>query len=152
MHETAEIADVVLPATSFAEKDGTFTNSERRVQLVRKAIDPVGDSKPDWMIIKDVAQRLSAKLGLELEHEFDYSHPLEIFDEMASLTPSIAGISYDRLEDEGGIQWPCPTSDHPGTRFLYENDFPARFQGPSSWLSTKAPLRTRCPRNGSPSY
>ena len=85
MHETAEIADVVLPATSFAEKDGTFTNSERRVQRVRKAIDPVGDSRPDWVIIKDVAQRVSAKLGLELEHEFDYSHPSEIFDEMASL-------------------------------------------------------------------
>ena len=140
MHETAEIADVVLPATSFAEKDGTFTNSERRVQRVRKAIDPVGDSRPDWVIIKDVAQRLSAKLGLELEHEFDYSHPSEIFDEMASLTPSIAGISYDRLENEGGIQWPCPTPDHPGTRFLYENDFPrgprAKFvafdQGPAA--------------------
>ena len=140
MHETAEIADVVLPATSFAEKDGTFTNSERRVQRVRKAIDPVGDSRPDWAIIKDVAQRVSSKLGLELEHEFDYSHPSEIFDEMASLTPSIAGISYDRLENEGGIQWPCPTPDHPGTRFLYENDFPrgprAKFvsfdQGPAA--------------------
>ena len=140
MHETAEIADVVLPATSFAEKDGTFTNSERRVQRVRKAIDPVGDSRPDWAIIKDVAQRVSSKLGLELEHEFDYSHPSEIFDEMASLTPSIAGISYDRLENEGGIQWPCPTPDHPGTRFLYKNDFPrgprAKFvsfdQGPAA--------------------
>ena len=140
MHETAEIADVVLPATSFAEKDGTFTNSERRVQRVRKAIDPIGDTRPDWMIIKNVSQRLSAKLGLELEHEFDYSHPSEIFDEMASLTPSIAGISYDRLENEGGIQWPCPTPDHPGTRFLYENDFPrgprAKFvafdQGPAA--------------------
>ncbi len=124
MHETAEIADVVLPATSFAEKDGTFTNSERRVQRVRKAIDPVGDSKPDWVILKDVAQRVSQKLGLELEHEFDYDHPSQIFDEMSSLTPSIAGISYDRLENEGGIQWPCPTPDHPGTRFLYESDFP----------------------------
>ena len=140
MHETAEIADVVLPATSFAEKDGTFTNSERRVQRVRKAIDPIGDTRPDWMIIKNVSQRLSAKLGLELEHEFDYSHPSEIFDEMASLTPSIAGISYNRIENEGGIQWPCPTPDHPGTRFLYENDFPrgprAKFvafdQGPAA--------------------
>ncbi len=140
MHETAEIADVVLPATSFAEKDGTFTNSERRVQRVRKAIDPVGDSKPDWVILKEVAQRVSSKLGLELEHEFDYDHPSQIFDEMTSLTPSIAGISYDRLENEGGIQWPCPTPDHPGTRFLYESDFPrgprAKFvafdQGPAA--------------------
>ena len=140
MHETAEIADVVLPATSFAEKDGTFTNSERRVQRVRKAIDPVGDSKPDWEIIQNVALRVSEKLGLELEHEFDYDHPSEIFDEMRSLSPAIAGISYDRLEDEGGIQWPCPTPDHPGTRYLYESDFPrgprARFvafdQGPAA--------------------
>ncbi len=140
MHETAEIADVVLPATSFAEKDGTFTNSERRVQRVRKAIDPVGDSKPDWVILKEVAQRVSQRLGLELEHEFDYDHPSQIFDEMTSLTPSIAGISYDRLENEGGIQWPCPTPDHPGTRFLYESDFPrgprAKFvafdQGPAA--------------------
>ena len=133
MHETAEIADVVLPATSFAEKDGTFTNSERRVQRVRKAIEPVGDSRPDWAIISEVAQRVSLRLGLELEHEFDYSHPSEIFDEMASLMPIIAGISYDRLESEGGIQWPCPDPEHPGTRFLYETDFPrgprAKFVG-----------------------
>jgi predicted molibdopterin-dependent oxidoreductase YjgC len=133
MHETAQIADVVLPATSFAEKDGTFTNSERRVQRVRKAIEPVGESRADWEIIRDVALRLSSKLDLELEHEFDYSHPSEIFDEMASLMPIIAGISYDRLEKEGGIQWPCPDSDHPGTRYLYESDFPrgprAKFVG-----------------------
>ena len=132
-HETAQIADVVLPATSFAEKDGTFTNSERRVQRVRKAVEPVGDSRPDWEIIGEVARRVSSKLGLGLEHEFDYSHPSEIFDEMASLTPIIAGISYERLEREGGIQWPCPDADHPGTRFLYENDFPrgprAKFVG-----------------------
>ncbi len=124
MHETAEIADVVLPAASFAEKDGTFTNSERRVQRVRKAIDPVGDSKPDWLIIQEVARRVSQKLGLGLEHEFAYDHPSEIFDEMRSLSPNIAGISYQRLDDEGGIQWPCPAPDHPGTRYLYENDFP----------------------------
>ena len=133
MHETAEIADVILPATSFAEKDGTFTNSERRVQRVRKAVEPVGESRADWEIIRDVALRLSSKLGLELEHEFDYGHPSEIFDEMASLMPIIAGISYDRLEKEGGIQWPCPAPDHPGTRFLYESDFPrgprAKFVG-----------------------
>ena len=133
MHETAQIADVVLPATSFAEKDGTFTNSERRVQRVRKAVEPVGESKADWEIIRDVALRMSSKLGLELEHEFNYSHPSEIFDEMATLMPIIAGLSYDRLENEGGIQWPCPTPDHPGTRFLYESDFPrgprAKFVG-----------------------
>ena len=140
MHETAEIADVVLPATSFAEKDGTFTNSERRVQRVRKAIDPVGESRPDWVIIQDVARRVSRKLGLELDHEFAYDHPSQIFDEMRFLSPALAGISYDRLENEGGIQWPCPTPGHPGTRYLYETDFPrgprAKFvafdQGPAA--------------------
>ena len=138
MHETGEIADVVLPATTFAEKDGTFTNSERRVQRVRKTIEPVGDSRPDWEIVCDVARRMSAKLSLGLEDQFTYRDTSEIFDEMARLTPMIAGISYERLEDEGGIQWPCPSPDHPGTRFLYESDFPrgprARFvafdQGP----------------------
>ena len=124
MHETAEIADVVLPATTFAERDGTFTNSERRVQRVRKVIDPVGQSRPDWEILCDVARRLSGRLGLGVESEFVYGHPSEIWEEMASLTPSVAGISYERLDQEGGIQWPCPTPDHPGTRFLYEKDFP----------------------------
>jgi formate dehydrogenase alpha subunit len=124
MHETAEIADVVLPATSFAEKDGTFTNSERRVQRVRKAIEPIGRSRPDWDIICDLARRMSRRLGLGLEREFSYSHPSEIWDEMARLTPIVAGISYERLDREGGIQWPCPTPDHPGTRFLYASDFP----------------------------
>ncbi len=140
MHETAEIADVVLPATSFAEKDGTFTNSERRVQRVRKAVEPIGQSRPDWEIIADLGRRLSERLGLDLEHEFTYSHPSELWEEMAALTPNLAGISYERLNEEGGIQWPCPTPDHPGTRFLYEKDFPrgprARFvaydQGPAA--------------------
>ena len=124
MHETAEIADVVLPATSFAEKDGTFTNSERRVQRVRKAVEPVGDSRPDWEIICDLAGRLSERLDLDFENEFAFEHPSEIWDEMAGLTPIVAGISYERLDKEGGIQWPCPEPDHPGTRYLYESDFP----------------------------
>ncbi len=123
LHETAEIADVVLPATSFAEKDGTFTNSERRVQRVRKVVEPVGESRPDWEILCELGRRLSARLDLGVEGEFAYSHPSEIWAEMARLTPNLSGISYERLED-GGLQWPCPTPDHPGTRFLYENDFP----------------------------
>jgi predicted molibdopterin-dependent oxidoreductase YjgC len=150
MHETAEIADVVLPATSFAEKDGTFTNSERRVQRVRKIVDPISNSRPDWEIISDLGRRISTKLNLGVEAEFSYNHPSEIWDEMASLTPSLAGISYSRLDNEGGIQWPCPTPQHPGTRFLYENDFPrgsrAKFvgyhQGPAAeeMPSEKFPL------------
>ena len=137
LHETAAIADVVLPATSFAEKDGTFTNSERRVQLVRQAIAPRGDSRPDWEIICDLGRRMCRKLGLPLEDQFTYNHPSEIFAEMAGLTPIMAGISYERLE-QGGIQWPCPAADHPGTPYLYADGFPrgprARFvafeQGP----------------------
>ncbi|MYC05747.1 MAG: formate dehydrogenase subunit alpha [Chloroflexi bacterium] len=124
LHETAQIADVVLPATSFAEKDGTFTNSERRVQRVRKVVEPIGDSRPDWDILCDLAQRMSRNLGLGMEDQFAFTHPSEIWQEMAGNTPIIAGISYDRLEIEGGIQWPCPTPDHPGTRYLYEYDFP----------------------------
>ena len=124
MHETAQVADVVLPATTFAEKDGTFTNSERRVQRVRKVIEPVGQSRPDWEIVCDLARRISGRLGLDVESEFSYDHPSQIWDEMARLTPSLAGISYGRLDDEGGLQWPCPTPDHPGTRLLYESDFP----------------------------
>ena len=129
MHETAQLADVVLPAASFAEKDGTFTNSERRVQRVRKVIDPVGDSRPDWEIICDLARRMSRLRGLGVEAEFEFGHPSEIWDEMAALTPIVSGISYERLDAEGGIQWPCPTPDHPGTRFLYETSFPRGIEG-----------------------
>ena len=139
LHETAQIADVVLPACSFAEKDGTFTNSERRVQRVREVVRPVGSSRPDWEIICDLAQRLSVSMNLGLEEQFEYLNASEIWDEMSALTPMISGITYERLEN-GGIQWPCPDVDHPGTRFLYEHDFPrgprAKFvgfdQGPAS--------------------
>jgi formate dehydrogenase alpha subunit len=115
LSETAKLAHVVLPAASFAEKDGTFTNTERRVQRVRKAIEPIGDSKPDWWIICQVAQRLGAK-------GFDYRHPSDIMEEIRNLTPSYGGIGYQRLED-GGLQWPCPTDDHAGTPILHTNTF-----------------------------
>jgi len=109
--ETAQLADVVLPAASFAEKDGTFSNTERRVQRVRKAIEPVGKSKPDWVILMELLNRL----GIEKK----YKNPSEIMEEISSLTPSYAGIDYERLEN-GGIQWPCPTKDHPGTQVLHK--------------------------------
>ena len=112
--ETAKLADVVLPATCFAEKDGTFTNSERRVQRVRKALDPPGEARADWRIICDV----STAMGYPME----YGSPREIFEEMARLTPSYGGISYDRIDDVG-LQWPCPTKDHPGTKYLHEGRF-----------------------------
>jgi len=113
--ETAQLADVVLPAASFAEKDGTFTNTERRVQRVRKAIEPVGDSKPDWWIICQIAQKMGAK-------GFDFIHPAEIMEEIASLTPSYKGISYQRLEN-GGLQWPCLGQEHLGTPILHTEQF-----------------------------
>lgn len=112
--ETAQLADVVLPAASFAEKDGTFINSERRVQRVRKAIDPVGESKPDWEIYCALATAMGYPMG--------YESASQVFDEIASLTPAYGGISYRRLE-EGGIQWPCPTADHPGTTYLHKDTF-----------------------------
>jgi formate dehydrogenase major subunit len=111
LNETTELADVVLPAASFAEKDGTFTNTERRVQRVRKAIDPVGDAKPDWQILMELMNRLG--------YSKKYLDPSEIMDEIRSVTPQYAGITYDRLEKEG-IQWPCPDVNHPGTKFLHE--------------------------------
>ena len=113
--ETGEYADVVLPAATFAEKDGTFTNTERRVQRVRQAIEPVGDSKPDWWIICELAKRMGAK-------GFDFADPAEIMEEIASLTPSYGGISYDRVDGDG-LQWPCPGPDHPGTPTLHVERF-----------------------------
>jgi predicted molibdopterin-dependent oxidoreductase YjgC len=121
-NETAEFANVFLPAAAFAEKDGTFTNSERRVQRVRKAIDPPGQARADWQITCELARRVAEKLGRPTT-QFDYQHPSEIWAEQASLVPFMAGISYERLE-QGGIQWPCPSPDHPGTRYLYAESFP----------------------------
>jgi len=114
MTETAELAHVILPGVSFAEKDGTFTNTERRVQRVRKAIDPIGNSRPDWQIICD----LSTRLGYPME----YKTTEEVMAEIASVTPSYGGITYERI-DRLGLQWPCPTADHPGTSFLHKDRF-----------------------------
>jgi len=114
--ETACLADVVLPAATSLEKDGTFTNTERRVQRIRAALRPVGGSRPDWSIICQLAERMGCK------DQFSYSHPSEIMDEIARLAPSYGGMSYGRL-DEGGLQWPCPTSDHPGTPYLHKEKF-----------------------------
>jgi formate dehydrogenase alpha subunit len=112
--ETAELADVVLPAASFAEKDGTFTNTERRVQRVRKAINPPGEAKPDWQIIC----LLSKKMGRPMV----YASTSEIMAEIASLTPAYGGITFERLEN-GGLQWPCPNENHPGTPILHIDRF-----------------------------
>jgi len=114
LSETAQLADVVLPAASFAEKSGSLTNSERRVQLWRKAIEPVGESRPDWEIICDMATRMG--------YEMKYDSPAQIMDEIARLTPIYGGMSHDRLEGDG-LQWPCPDKEHPGTQFLHKGKF-----------------------------
>ncbi len=124
LHETAERADVFLPAAAAAEKEGTFTNSERRVQRVRKAVEPPGQARPDWEITCELARRVARRLGRDLDVQFTYAGATEIFDEMAGLVPFLGGISHARLDREGGLQWPCPSPDHPGTRFLYADAFP----------------------------
>ncbi len=113
--ETVKYADVVLPGTSFAEKDGTFANTERRVQRVRKAIEPVGDSKPDWVIISEIATRLGFPMN--------YESPAQITDEIASVASDFCGgINYERLGNTG-LQWPCCTLDDPGTPYLHKDQF-----------------------------
>jgi formate dehydrogenase major subunit len=114
MSETARLADVVLPGVSFAEKDGTFTNTERKVKRVRKAIEPIGSSRQDWEIICD----LSTRMGYSMR----YDDPSKIFEEVAQLTPSYSGIYYDRIEKDG-IHWPCPNRAHPGTPYLHKDRF-----------------------------
>lgn len=112
--ETARLADVVLPGASFAEKEGTFTNTERRVQLVEKAIDPPGEARPDWQIIKEIMERLG--------YPAPYSSPEEIMAEIARVTPIYAGITYGRLKEKG-LQWPVPHPEHPGTPILHKEKF-----------------------------
>ncbi len=115
MTETAELAHVVLPGVSFAEKVGTFTNTERRVQRVRRAVSSPGSAMKDSLIIMELSKRMG--------YEMNYSHTVEIFREIGQAWPALAGMSYARLE-EGGLQWPCPTADHPGTQFLFKGGFP----------------------------
>ncbi len=114
LSETAQLAHVVLPTASFAEKDGTFTNTERRVQRVRKALDPPGEARQDWEILCGLAGRF----GLEMAYE----NPAAILQELTSLTPIYGGISFERI-DKVGLQWPCPDESHPGTLFLHEGGF-----------------------------
>ncbi len=108
--DTCKYAHVVLPAAAYAEKDGTFTNTERRVQRIRKALNPPGEAKSDWWILCEVAKRMG--------YEMSYSSSEEIFEEIRKVTPQYAGITYKRI-DRVGIQWPCPNEDHPGTPILH---------------------------------
>ena len=114
MTETAKYADVFLPAALYAEKDGTFTNTERRVQRVRKAVEPPGDTRPDWEIIQELGKRMGI--------DWHYDSPEDIFAEIRTVVPQYAGMTYERLGTQG-LQWPCPTEDHPGTPFLHQGQF-----------------------------
>jgi formate dehydrogenase alpha subunit len=119
LSETAWLADVVFPAAAFAGKDGTFTNTERRIQRVRQAVQPPGEAKPDWEIISALAVKMGLPLG--------YQSASQIMEEIASLTPIYGGVRFDRLDD-GGLLWPCPDVSHAGTNFLYRDSF-ARGRG-----------------------
>lgn len=136
--ETAMLADVVLPGASFAEKDGTFSNTERRVQRVRKAIEPLSD-RADWEVIAEVLTRMG--------YPHNYSSASDVFDEMVCVTPQYAGMSYARLE-AGGLQWPCPTKEHPGTKYLHDGKFsrglgqftPVEFEPPAELPDAEYPF------------
>jgi predicted molibdopterin-dependent oxidoreductase YjgC len=114
MSETARFADVVLPAAAFAEKDGTFTNTERRVQLLETILDPPGTAQPDWQIVCDVSSRMGYPMA--------YTGTSQIMDEIASVVPIYGGISHRRIKTFG-LQWPCPDKLHPGTPFLHKENF-----------------------------
>ncbi|MCJ7426244.1 MAG: formate dehydrogenase subunit alpha [Dehalococcoidales bacterium] len=131
LSETAKLADVILPGVSFAEKNGTFTNTERRVQRVRKAVEPIGESRADWEISCQVGKKMGGK-------GFYFKNASQIMEEIASLTPSYGGISYKRLE-KGGLQWPCPTPEHPGTPILHTQQF-TRGKGQFIPLEYKPPM------------
>ena len=112
--ETAQKADVVLPAACFAEKEGTFTNSDRRIQRVRKAVNSPGQAIEDWKIVNEIMKRMGYDNGFETASD--------VMDEISRVTPQYGGINYDRVENKG-IQWPCPDVNHPGTKFLHEGKF-----------------------------
>ena len=137
--ETAQLADVVLPTCAFLEKKGTVANTERRVQLMNKVLSPPGEAKDDWWIIMEVAKRMGV--------DWNYGAPEDIFDEIRKVTPSYAGITYDRIKSEL-LQWPCPIEGHPGTQFLHRDKFarglgvltPIDYTPPAEQTDTDYPL------------
>lgn len=148
MTPTAKYADVFLPASCYAEKEGTFTNSERRVQRVRKAVDTPGEARVDWTIIADIAKAMG------MTEQFHWRTSSEVFDEIAKVTPSYRGMSFARI-DKDGLQWPCPTPEHPGTKFLHKGIFargkakfmPATYKEPKEMPNEKYPYILNTGRN-----
>ncbi len=136
---TTDLSHVTLPGASFAEKEGTYTNTERRVQRVRKAVEPPGEAKEDWRIIQELSNRFG--------YTMDYESPQQIMREIARLTPSYGGITYERIEGEG-LQWPCPNLEHPGTKFLHQGRFtrgkglftPIEFKPPAEVVDEQFPF------------
>jgi formate dehydrogenase alpha subunit len=125
--ETSAYADVLLPGVSFAEKTGTFTNTERRVQMVHQAIEPLGNARPDWWIISELSKRILTEGKRQIKNAtysgWNYTDPAQIMDELAALTPSYAGVSYARLERGDQLQWPVRDNTHPGTPILHVGQF-----------------------------
>ena len=136
--ETVAYADVVLPGVTFAEKDGTFTNTDRRIQLIRQAIPPLGNARADWQIVADLAQRMDGAARSARFGGWQYDSPAAIMEEIAALTPSYGGVSFQRLEERGDLQWPVPAADHPGTAFLHKGKF-SRGLGKLSAIQFKEP-------------
>jgi len=141
MTETAEMADVVLPATAWAETDGTYTNTERRVQRVRAAVPPPGEARPDWWITAQLAKRLGFS-------GFEWESAGEVFNEFASLMPIYNGLTWERITNGPGLNWPVPHADHPGTPRLHEDGFPIgrgifkliEYRDPAEFISDEYPV------------
>lgn len=140
--ETAKLADVVLPATCYAEKDGTFTASERRVQRVRKAVEAPGQARLDWAILADVSKRLGG-------NGFDWKCSEDIFNEIRKCIPNYSGISYEKIDRLNGVQWPCTSEDHEGSKYLHKGKFargeralmvPVEYEGPKELENDEYPI------------
>jgi predicted molibdopterin-dependent oxidoreductase YjgC len=123
INESGAYADVFLPAASWAEKEGTFTNTDRRVQRVRKALEPCGQSRPDWEIVCDLANRIENRLGRPRSAYWEYRGASEVLEEMGRVVPEYTGVKYARLEDQG-LQTPVWDENHPGTPYLFTESFP----------------------------
>jgi len=137
--ETSEIAHVILPAQAYAEKEGSYTNTERRVQFSQKVLSPIPGTRPDWEILCDLGERLGVSMN--------YANPRDVLEEINKMTPSYAGITYDRIKDSFGLQWPCPSASHPGTPYLYKDGFP---KGKAEFVGIEAAELPEPPSEGYP--
>jgi formate dehydrogenase major subunit len=160
LSETAELADVVLPAAAWAEKEGSYTSTERRVQWSQKAVEPPGEARPDWQILCEIGTKAGTGGNSgEPGTRWNYSSPADILAEIVTVTPQYAGITAERLQKQvGGILWPCPTPEHPGTDILYQERFatadgrarfaPVRYRPPVEAVSVDYPLTLTTGRIG----